>query len=91
WRIMRPLLDEHFKFDLSDEGGALVTTSANEGEAEGEAIPMADIFQRVNAIPDLSAMLKPPKGGGARGSYGAQQPQDEKKTTRPVASPFGLR
>lgn len=89
WRIVRPMLDEHFSFDLSDEGGAVVTARGDEGE--GEAIPLSQIGHRVNAIADLSAMLKPPTGGGGRGSTGAGNIQSEEKTPRKVASPFGLR
>lgn len=87
WRIVRPMLDEHFKFDLSDEGSAAVSTV---GE-ETEIIRLAEIGDRIANIPDLSAMLKPAAGGGGRGSTGSGNIQTEEKKARPVASPFGLR
>ena len=87
WRIVRPLLDEHFTFGLSDDGNAVVTM----GNGEGETVSLAEIGSSLSTIPELAAMLRPPKGGGATGSAGGTSGHNPEKEPRKVASPFGLR
>jgi len=92
WRVVRPLLDEHFVFDAAADDGAQIKVRAEDGE--GEAVALDAIISHVQAIPDLAAMLKPPRGGGASGGrVGDRDPERGKASekTEQVASPFGLR
>lgn len=85
WRVVRPLLDEHFAFDMGADDVAEIKA------ASGEAVALDDLLQHVQAIPDLAAMLKPPSGGGASGGGRSIAVQDKPKSREKVASPFGLR
>lgn len=86
WRVVRPLMDEHFTFDMSADDVAQIKTLS------GEAVVMDDLLKHVQAIPDLAAMLKPPSGGGASGSGGCMERAEKKSEPKPkVASPFGIR
>lgn len=87
WRVMKPLLDEHFDFALGDDGKPEIKIKGN-----GEVVTLDGIIAAMATIPDLAAALRPPSGGGARGS-GARDilPPDGHDTRRAVASQFGLR
>lgn len=85
WRIVRPLLDDHFAFDMGADGGAEIKTKA------GEAVALADLPGQLATIPDLAALLHPPRGGGAKGSHTGHDVDDKPKQPDRVASPFALR
>lgn len=87
WRVMRPLLDEHLEFVLTDEGRPEIKVRAS-----GEVLPPDGLMGFVSTVPDLAAVLRPPSGGGARsvgedgGGISTRKPEH-----RPVAPQFGLR
>lgn len=87
WRVVRPLLDEHFVTALSDNG-AQVTAKASE-----TTMPLAEgsqaILREIGTIPDLAALVRPPSGGGATGSGDARRASAPAKPA--VVSAFGLR
>ena len=86
WRVVRPLLDEHFDFALGDDGIAAIA------DKTGGELAFDKLLEQANAIPDLAVMLKPPSGGGAKASsayHGSEKPVEKQGTG--VASPFGLR
>ncbi|WP_295047483.1 hypothetical protein [uncultured Paracoccus sp.] len=87
WRVMRPLLDEHLEFALTEEGRPEIKVRSS-----GEVLPQDGLMGFVATIPDLAAALKPPSGGGARSvgeDSGGVAPR--KPEHRPVARQFGLR
>jgi hypothetical protein len=88
WRIMRPLLSEHFTFELCDDGRPAITAKST-----GEPVPIGEMVAAMATIPDLAAALRPPRGGGAlgndKGSSLADVPQPKPKPK--VAATFGLR
>jgi hypothetical protein len=63
WRIMRPLLGEHFTFELGDDGKPRVTAKAT-----NEPVPLSGMIAAMATIPDLAAALRPPRGGNALGN-----------------------
>lgn len=87
WRVMRPLLDEHLDFALTDEGRPEITVRAS-----GEVVPPGGLMAFVSTVPDLAAVLRPPSGGGARsvgedaGGVAPRKPEREA-----IAPKFGLR
>lgn len=88
WRVVRPLLDEHFTIEMGEGQVAEIKTLT------GEAVALDDLMQHVQTIPDLAAMLKPPSGGGAIGAGGRSRMESTEKKPEPkpkVASPFGIR
>ncbi|TQM93555.1 hypothetical protein [Roseinatronobacter monicus] len=88
WRVVRPLLDEHFTFDMGADGVSEIKTLS------GEVVALDGLMQHVQTIPDLAAMLRPPSGGGASGGNNAGRVvrSEEKPEPKPkVASPFGIR
>lgn len=86
WRVVRPLLDEHFTINMGADDLAEIKTLS------GEVVALDAMMQHVQTIPDLAAMLKPPSGGGASGSGGRSFEIDRKPEPKPkVASPFGIR
>lgn len=85
WRVVRPLLDEHFTFGMGEGQIAEIKTLS------GEAVALEGIMGHIQAIPDLAVMLKPASGGGAVGSV-RNYTIDGKAEPKPkVASPFGIR
>jgi hypothetical protein len=86
WRIMRPLVEEHFEVGLDGDGKPQVVAKAN-----GEAVPIGSMFAAVMAVPDLAAAMRPARGGGARGNDGPDPHGPQAKPQAKVASPFGLR
>jgi len=66
WRVMKPLVEEHFGFDLGEDGKPVVTAKQT-----GEAVALDAIHAEMAAIPDLAAAMRPPSGGGAPGSEGS--------------------
>jgi hypothetical protein len=88
WKIMRPLLGEHFTFELGDDGKPAIAAKST-----GEAVPLSGMIAAMATIPDLAAALRPPRGGGAlgndKGSSLADVPQPKPKPK--VAATFGLR
>lgn len=90
WRIVRPMLDEHFVIGIGGGDEAEIKTRTDDGE--GEAVALNALFDHVQTIPDLAAMLRPPKGGGAGGSWGDRISKEaQEKPRQKVASSFGLR
>ena len=86
WRVVRPLLDEHFTIDMGSGDVAEIKTLS------GELVTLDKLMQHVQTIPDLAAMLKPPSGGGASGGRGHSGEIERKPEPKPkVASPFGIR
>lgn len=87
WRVMRPLLDEHLEFALTEEGRPEITVRAS-----GEVLPPGGLMAFVSTVPDLAAVLRPPSGGGARsvgedaGGVAPRKPEREA-----IAPKFGLR
>jgi hypothetical protein len=88
WRIMRPLLGEHFDFALGDDGKPAITAKAT-----GEAVPLNGMIGAMASIPDLAAALRPPRGGNALGNdRGSSLPDVPQPKPKPkVAATFGLR
>lgn len=87
WRIMRPLVDEHFDVDLGEDGKPQITA-----KADGAAVALAGLLTAMQAVPDLAAAMRPPAGAGARGNDHPQDREQGEGPARPkVASPFGLR
>lgn len=88
WRIVKPLVEEHFAFELGEDGKPQVTAVAT-----GEAVEMAGLVAEMAAIPDLAAAMRPPSGGGAKGNDGGMRDAATEARAKPekVASPFGLR
>jgi cell division septum initiation protein DivIVA len=84
WRVVRPLLDEHFDFAVGDDGSPSIT------DKKGRAVAPGTMIAELAAIPDLAAMLRPAQGGGAKGSGHHDRAM---KPTKPetVAPAFGLR
>lgn len=90
WRVVRPLLDEHFAIGLGADDVPDIKTIVTEGD--GEAVGLTELMAQVQTIPDLAAMLRPPSGGGARGGDGRDGPATVKTEPKEkVASTFGLR
>jgi cell division septum initiation protein DivIVA len=89
WRVVRPLLDEHFVFDATADEGAQIRVRAEDGE--GEAVALDGLMQHCQTIPDLAAMLKPASGGGASGGLDMDRATAKKDAKPKVASPFGIR
>lgn len=85
WRVVRPLVEEHFSFGMGADDVAEIKTQS------GEAVALADLMGHVQTIPDLAAMLRPASGGGASGGRSGTEAQDKAKPPEKVASPFGLR
>jgi hypothetical protein len=52
---------------------------------------LADLPGQIATIPDLAALLHPPRGGGAPGSAGNRDFDAKPKAPEKIASPFGLR
>jgi hypothetical protein len=88
WKIMRPLLGEHFEFALGDDGKPVITARAT-----GEAVPIGGMIAAMATIPDLAAALRPPRGGGAPGNDRGSSLSDvlQPKAKPKVAQTFGLR
>jgi hypothetical protein len=88
WRIMRPLLSEHFDFALGEDGKPAITAMAT-----GEAVPLNGMIAAMMTIPDLAAALRPPRGGNALGNdRGSSLPDVPQPKPKPkVAATFGLR
>ena len=86
WRIMRPLVEEHFDAVLGEDGRPQITAKAS-----GEAVAMGGMIAAMQAVPDLAAALRPPRGSGARGNNGHDPHEPQAKPQAKVASPFGLR
>lgn len=83
---MRPLVEEHFDIALGEDGKPQI-----KAKDSGEGVALGEMLGAMQAVPDLATALKPPRGGGARGSH---EPSDRDAKDRPrqkVASPFGLR
>ncbi len=89
WRVTRPLLDEHFDFALGDDGRPVVTRKDG-----GVPVPFGEIFDALNTIPDLAALVRPARGAEERGSTripARRREEDNKQQEVAGASPFGLR
>ena len=87
WRVMKPLLDEHFDFALGDDGKPEIKMKAT-----GEVVAVDGMIAAMAPIPDLAAAMRPASGGGARGSAShLSDRESEKGKTAKVAGPFGLR
>lgn len=86
WRVVRPLLDEHFDFATGDDGLPSIK------DKQGSPVALDGLIAEFAGIPDLAAMLRPPQGGGARGSdLPGTGPTQDKKKPEAVAPAFGLR
>lgn len=89
WRVMRPLIAEHFDFALNDEGKPMATTK---GETP-ETLDLEGVLTAMQAIPDLAASMRLPQGDGAKGSRSDQTgrtPPAQQEPARQTAR-FGLR
>lgn len=87
WRVMKPLLDEHFDFALGDNGKPQIKMKAT-----GDIVAVDGMIAAMAPIPDLAAAMRPPSGGGARGTAGSLADKEAPKTkAAAVAGPFGLR
>lgn len=86
WRIMRPLVEEHFEVGLGDDGKPRIAVRAT-----GEAVALGEMIAAMMAVPDLAAALRPPSGGGARGNDRGDTGEPKPKAQQKVASSFGLR
>lgn len=88
WRVLRPLIAEHFEFALNDEGKPVATTKGD----EPETLDMAGVLTAMQAIPDIAATMRLPKGDGDRGSPPARSrpPSAQNEKPNPPAR-FGLR
>lgn len=85
WRIVRPLIEEHFDIALGEDGAPQITAKAS-----GEAVPLDGLVRAAQAVPDLAVALRPISGPDVRG--GASRGRDPRPDPQPkVASPFGLR
>jgi hypothetical protein len=94
WRVMRSVVEEHFKFSL-DEGGKPVLSDVDGnpvslGDRNATFTP-DDLRRVMMAVPDLAATMRPPQGGGAQG--GTQNGGGKTIATPPkkVATQLGLR
>lgn len=88
WRIVRPLVEEHFSFELGEDGKPVVTAKET-----GDAVSLGEIMGEMASIPDLASAMRPPTGGGTRGREGGDgmsstAPAPKGKT---VAPGLGLR
>ncbi|PVA11546.1 hypothetical protein DC366_00820 [Pelagivirga sediminicola] len=94
WRIMRPVIEEHFKFDLGEDGKPVFSdiegNPVSLGERDAVFAP-DDLRQAMMAVPDLAAAMRPPRGGGARGNDGGVSPTPVKSGSEKVAPRLGLR
>ena len=86
WRIMRPLVEEHFEVGLGEDGRPQITAKAS-----GEAVAMGGMIAAMMEVPDLAAALRPPRGGGAPGSNGHDPHEPQPKAQPKVAKAFALR
>lgn len=86
WRIMRPMIEEHFEVALGEDGKPQI-----KAKASGEAVALAGLLQAMQTVPDLAAAMRPPSGGGARGSHAGDLSERQPKAQPKVASSFGLR
>lgn len=85
WRVVRPLLDEHFDFAISDQGAISIKSK------DGEELSLETMRAELSAIPDLAAMVKPARGGGAKSASQGGVHNGEAVKQKKVASPFSLR
>lgn len=94
WRIMRPIIEEHFKFALGDDGNPVLSdlegNPVSLGERSAEFAP-EDLRQVMMAVPDIAATMRPPQGGGARGNDGRVSIPPAKSEPEKVAPKLGLR
>ena len=89
WRVVRPLVAEHFDFALNDEGKPVATTK---GE-KPETLDLEGVLLRMNEIPDLAASMRKPMGDGSAGNTGTRgshAPQPKPPAPQPGPR-FGLR
>lgn len=87
WRVMRPLVEEHFDVSLGEDGKPSIVRKES-----GEAVPLDGMLRAMQEIPDLAAAIRAPSGGGARGGKGnGERLEDAPPAKRKVAPQYGLR
>lgn len=89
WRVVRPLIAEHFDFALNDEGKPMATTK---GETP-ETLDLEGVLEAMQTIPDLAASMRLPQGDGGRAPRSDQTgrtPPAQQEPARQTAR-FGLR
>lgn len=85
WRIVRPLIEEHFDIALGEDGTPQIAAKAS-----GEAVTLDGLVRAAQAVPDLAVALRPISGPDVRGNN--RPIRDPQPKAQPkVASPFGLR
>ncbi|KIN72787.1 hypothetical protein [Sulfitobacter guttiformis] len=94
WRVMRSVVEEHFKLSLDESGKPMLSdvdgNPVSLGDRPANFTP-DDLRQAMMAVPDLAATMRPPSGGGAPGSNGASATATPPQKAEKVAPRLGLR